>query len=193
MTGAVFFHQQVDREIFDKEARLVLEALLIERVQDRMACAIGCGAGPIGHITLGVFGRVPAKAALIDRPGLGAAERHAEMLEFDDRGDRLATHVFDRILVAEPVGASDRVKHVPTPIVLFHIAECGADAALRGDRGAAGREYLGDAGGIEPGGDHAEGRAQSGAAAAEYDDVEGMVDNIVAVVHGSPPTGRGKA
>ena len=30
MAGAVFIHQQVDREIFDKEARLVLQALLVE-------------------------------------------------------------------------------------------------------------------------------------------------------------------
>jgi hypothetical protein len=49
----------------------------------------------------------------IDRPGLGAAERHAEMLKLDDRGNRLAAHEFDRILVAKPVGAPDRVVHVP--------------------------------------------------------------------------------
>ncbi len=31
-TGAVLVHQQVDREILDEEARLVLQALLVERV-----------------------------------------------------------------------------------------------------------------------------------------------------------------
>ena len=138
--GAVLVHQQVDGEILDEEARLVLEALLVERVQDRVAGAIRGGAGPIGHVALGIFGRVPAEAALIDRAGLGAAERHAEMLELDDRRDRLAAHVFDRVLVAEPVGAPDRVEHVPAPIVLFHIAERRADAALRGDGVAARRE-----------------------------------------------------
>jgi hypothetical protein len=72
---AVIVHQQVDGEILDKEARLVLEALLVESVQDRVAGAVRGGAGTVGHIALGIFGRVPAKAALIDRARLGAAER----------------------------------------------------------------------------------------------------------------------
>ena len=185
MAGAVFIHQQVDREIFDKEARLVLQALLVERVQDRVAGAVGGRAGAIGHVALGIFGRVSTKAALIDRACLGAAERHAEMLELDDRGDRLAAHVFDGVLVAEPVRAPDRVEHVPAPIVFFHIAERGTDAALRGDGVATGWEDLRDTGGIEPGRDHAQCRPQSGAAGAEYDDVEGMIDDVVAVGHGS--------
>ena len=45
---------------------------------------------------------------LLGDAGLGAAERHAEMLELDDRRDRLAAQVFDRVLVAEPVGTPDR-------------------------------------------------------------------------------------
>jgi hypothetical protein len=97
---------------------------------------------------LAYFGRVPAKTTLIDRARLGAAERHAEMLELDDRRDRLAAQVFDRVLIAEPVGAPDRIEHVPTPVVLLHVAECGADATLRCDRVAASREDFGDAGGV---------------------------------------------
>src|SRR5580692_4871763 len=185
--GAILVHQQVDCEILDKETRLVLEALLVERVQDRVAGAVRGGAGTIGHVALGIFGRVPAKAALIDRPGLGTAERHAEMLELDDRRDRLAAQVFDRVLIAEPVGTPDRIEHVPAPIVVFHIAERRTDAALRGDRVAAGREHLGDAGGVEPRRDHAQCRAQSGAAGAEDDNVERVVDDVVAVRHCSPP------
>src|SRR4029077_15251163 len=120
-------------------ARSVLQALLVERVQYRVAGAVRCGAGPIGHVSLGIFGRVTAKAALIDRARLSAAERHAEMLELDDRRDRLAAHVFDRALIPEPVRAPNCVKHMPAPIVLFHIAEGRTDAALRSDRVAAGR------------------------------------------------------
>jgi hypothetical protein len=155
--------------------------LLVERVQDRMAGAVRGGARTVGHIALGIFGRVPAKASLIDRPGLGAAERHAEMLELDDRQDRLAAHVFDCVLIAEPVGAPDRVEHVPAPIVLFHVAERGADAALRRDRVTAGRENFGDARRVQPRRDHAQCRAQAGAARAENDDVERVVDDVVAV------------
>jgi hypothetical protein len=144
---AVLIHQEVNGKILDQEACLALEALLVERVQYGVAGAVRGGACPISHISLSIFGRVPAKAALIDRPGLSTAERHAEMLKLDDGGNRLATHVFDRILVAEPVGAPDRVVHVPAPIVLFHVAERRTDAALRGDRVTARREDLGDAGG----------------------------------------------
>src|SRR6516225_10870038 len=154
MAGTVLAHQQVDCEVLDEEARLVLQALLIKRVQDRMAGAIGGGTSAVGHVALGVFGRVPAKAALVDRPGLGSAEWHAEMLELDDRRNRLAAHIFDRVLVAEPVGAPDRVEHVPAPIVLFDVAERGTDAALRCHRVTACRIDLADAGGIEPRRDH---------------------------------------
>src|SRR5207237_8759412 len=97
MASAVLVNQQVDGEILDKEARLVLETLLVERVQDRVAGPIGGSASPVGHVALGILCRVPAKAALIDRAGFGAAERHAEMLELDHRRDRLAAHVFDRV------------------------------------------------------------------------------------------------
>ena len=46
--------KQIDGEILDEEARLVLEALLVERVQDRMAGAVGGGAGTKRHIAFGV-------------------------------------------------------------------------------------------------------------------------------------------
>ena len=139
-TGAVLVHQQVESEILDEESRLVLEALLIERVQDGVAGAIRRGAGPIGHVALGILGRVAAEPPLVDLAGVGAAERHAQMLELDDRVDRLAAHIRDRVLVPEPVGAPDRVEHVPAPVVLLDIAERGADSALRGDRVAARRD-----------------------------------------------------
>src|SRR5258707_12809845 len=77
-----------------------------------------------------------AERTLINRAILGARERNAEMLQFQHRGYRLAAHIFDRILVAEPVGALDRVVHVKAPIVaVAHIAErsrpCAATVWLR--------------------------------------------------------------
>ena len=91
-------------EILYEKARLAPEALLIERVQDGVAGTVGRGAGAICHITLGIVSRVPAEFALIDRAGLGTAEWHPVMLEFDDRRDRLTTHaaiLFDRVLIAD--------------------------------------------------------------------------------------------
>ena len=52
----------------------------------------------------------------------------------------------------------------------------GGDAALRRDRVRAGREDLGDAGGLQALLGHAERGAQAGAAGADDDDVEGVVD-----------------
>ena len=62
------------------------------------------------------------------------------MLELVDDLRRHLAHVLDRVLVAEPVRALDRVVHVPEPVVLGHVAERGADAALRRDRVRARRE-----------------------------------------------------
>src|SRR5258708_10545460 len=109
------------------------------------------------------------------------------MFELDDRRDRLTAHILDRTVVPEPVGAPDRVVDVPAPIVLFHVAERRADAALRGNRVAACRKDLGDAGGVQPRRDHAQRRPQSGAAGPEDDHVKQVVDDVVAVGHDPPP------
>ncbi len=188
--GAIVVHQQINREIFDEEARLVLQALLVERVQDGMAGTIGRRAGTVGHVALGILRRMAAEPPLVDLAGLGAAERHAQMLEFDDGIDRLAAHIGDGILVAEPIRASDGIEHVPAPVVLFDVAERGADAALRRDSMAACWKHLGHTGRIQAGRDHAERCSQSGPAGAEHDDVKGMVDDLVSFRHAMTPSGQ---
>ena len=144
-----------------------------------MAGAVGGGAGALHRRALAELGGVAAERALVDAPVLGAAERHAVVLELVDRLRRLAREVLHRVGVAEPVRALDGVVHVPLPVVRAHVAEAGGDAALRGDGVAAGREDLGDAGGLQPGLGHAEGGAQAGAAGADDDHVVGVVDELV--------------
>ena len=163
-------YQQIERHVFDEEFGIVLHALLVERVEHRMPGAVGRGAGALGQALAPLHG-VAAERALINQPVLGARERHAHMFELDDRRHRVLAHVFDRILVAEPVRPLDRVVHVPAPVILAHIAEGRADASLSGDGMAAGREHLADAGGLQTGHGHAEGRAQPRAAAPDNDDV----------------------
>ena len=60
-----------------------------------------------------------------------------------------------------------------------HVAERGADAALRRDRVAARREHLGEARGREALLREAERRAQARAAGADDDDVVGVIDEFV--------------
>ena len=57
--------------------------------------------------------------------------RALTVIELDDCLRRLATHVLNGVLVAEPVGALDRVVHVVAPVVLLHVANRRVDAALR--------------------------------------------------------------
>ncbi len=179
---AVAVGDQIEREVFDEELDLVLQRLLVQRVQHRVPGPVGGGAGPLRG-ALAVMRGHAAERPLIDPALLGAAERHAVMFQLDDRRDRLAAHVFDGVLVAQPVGALDGVVHVPAPVVLAHVAERGGDAALRRNGVAAGRKNLGDAGRLQPGLGHAEGRAQPRAAGADDDDVIFVVGDWICLTH----------
>ncbi len=125
------FHDQVERKILDEELCVVLQGLLIEGVQDRVTGPVGSRTGPLGR-AFAVVGRHAAEGALVDLAFFGTREGHALMFQLDDRGDGLAHHVFDGILVAQPVRPLDGVVHVPAPVVLAHIAERGRNAALGG-------------------------------------------------------------
>src|SRR5690606_23954546 len=194
--GAVGVHDQVEREVFDEEFGVVRQRLLVQRVQDRVAGAVGRGAGALRG-ALAVLGGHAAEGALVDLAFLGARERHALVLELDDRRDRLAAHVLDRVLVAQPVRALDGVVEVVAPVVRAHVAQRGRDAALRGDGVRTGREHLGDAGGLQALLRQPEGGAQAGAAGADDDHVVLVFGDLVGVAHGrslvAAPRGRGMA
>ncbi len=175
-------HDQIDGEVLDEELRRMLQRLLIQRVQHRVTGAIRRGAGALRRALPEARGHA-AERPLVDTPVLRAREWNAVVLELDHRGRGFLAHVLDRVLVAEPVGALDRVVHVPAPIVLAHVAECSTDAALRGHRVAAGREHLRHAGRREPLLGEAERRAQAGAACADDDHVVVVIDELVFFGH----------
>ncbi len=180
--GAVLVHDEVEREILDEELGIVLEALLIERVDDGMAGAVGRRRGALGH-RLAVLRGVAAEGTLIDASVLDARERHAPMLELDHCRNGAAAHVFDRVLVAEPVRPLDGVVHVPAPLVRVHVAERGGNAALRRDGMAARREHFGDARGLEARERRAERGAQPRAAGADDDDIIDVIDDRIGLRH----------
>ena len=121
---------QVECHPFDEELRVGAHVLLVQRVQHRVPGAIGRRAGAHRHLRAAVVLRVAAERALIDLAVLEAVEGHAHVLELDHHLDGAAAHVFDRVLVAEVVGALDRVVHVPVPVVLGRIGERRGDSAL---------------------------------------------------------------
>ncbi len=172
-------HDQIEREILDEEVRVVFQALLVERVEHRMPRAVRRGGSALDRRPLAHVLHMPAERPLVDRAVRVAAERHAGVLELVDRLRRLAHHVFDRVLVAEPIGALDGVIHVPRPVVGRIVAEARRDPALRRDGVAPGREDLGDAGGLQPRLGRAHRRAQARTARAHHHDIVGVVDNRI--------------
>src|SRR5215471_15539690 len=188
--GTLLVHDQVERKILDEELRVVAYALLIERVNDRVSGAVGSGAGPPSWISFAVFHHVAAKRPLIDQPIFGTRKGNPEMLELDHRRDCLAAHVFDGILIAEPVGLLHRVVHMPAPVVRADIAERGADPALRGHSMAAVRKDLADAGRSQSLDGHSQCRPQPCAAGADDDNVIAMVGDFVGGWHAALQSAR---
>ncbi len=180
--AALVVHDQVDGEILDEEFGRMAQRLPVHGVQHGVAGAVGGRAGPLRG-ALAVVGGHAAERTLVDLAVFAARERQAPVLELVDRLGRVAAHIFDGVLVAEPVGALDGVVHVPAPVVLAHVAERGGDAALRRDRVRAGRKHLGDAGGAQPRLAAADHGAQTGAAGADHHHVVAVIlDRIGAAV-----------
>src|SRR5207253_1553579 len=150
------------------------QRLTIHGMQHGVASTVGGGAGALRG-ALAVMGGHTAERTLVDFAVLGARERQPPVLELVYRLRRIAAEIFDRVLVAEPVGALDRVVHVPAPVILAHVAEGRADPALGRNGVAAGREHLADAGGLEPLDRGSQGGAQSSAAGADDDDVIAVI------------------
>lgn len=107
--NAFFVEDQIEREVLDHEACVVRQRLLIQGMQHGVAGTIGCGAGTLRGRAFTILGGHAAERALVDLALFGPRERHAVVLEFDDGRNRLATHVLDRVLVAQPIGTLDGV------------------------------------------------------------------------------------
>ena len=73
----------------------------------------------------------PPKGRCEMRPIGRAVEGQAHVFQFENGLDGLLAHELDGILVAEVIGALDRVVGVPFGVVFFEIAERRANAALR--------------------------------------------------------------
>ena len=142
-----FDHQQVDHLELVEEVDLVLQALLVEGLQDHVPGAVGGMAGTADRLAGDVVG-VPAEGTLRDLAFRGAVEGQPHVLQLVDRLDRLVAHELDRVLVAQVVGALDGVIGVPFGVVFFLAAERRADAALGGAGVRAGGVELADDGGL---------------------------------------------
>ena len=162
---------QVERHPFDEEIGARLDVLLIQRVQHRVACAVGRGAGAL-HRLFTVVGGVTAEGALVDRAVRVAVKGHAEMFELVNDLRRLAAHELDGVLVAQPVAALDGVVEVVVPVVLGHVAQARTDTALRSHGVRARREHLRQHRDIQAGARELQRRPHAGAAGADDHHIE---------------------
>src|SRR5665213_1080696 len=138
-------HDEVEHEILDEKLSSDAQGLPIECVEQSMPRAVRRCASARDRV-LAEVAHMSAERPLIDFSVFGAGEGHPRMLKLDHRGSGLPAHVFDSVLVAEPVGPLDRVVHMPLPAILAEVAETGGNAPLGRDSVAARRKYLRDAG-----------------------------------------------
>ena len=144
-------------------------------MQKRMSRPIRRSTTPIRLPTLPKLQRLAPQRPLINPALVRPTKWHPVSLQLVHRGGRLARHVVDGVLVAEPVGPLDRVVHVPAPVVFAHVAEGGVDAALGGHGVRARGEEFGYAGGVEAAGGETECGAEAGAAGSDDDGAGGWV------------------
>src|SRR5262249_61228572 len=82
---AGIIHDQIDREVLDKELNAELQRLAIERVQHSMTGTVGRRATAPHGLTLAELGKMSAEGPLLDLALVGAGERHAVMLKLQHR------------------------------------------------------------------------------------------------------------
>lgn len=150
-TGGVLDPVDLDDQLVQdvelvEELHALLHAVLVQRLEDHVAGAVGRVAGPADR-GLAVVAAVTAEAALVDGAVRRAVERQAHLLQVEDRVDGLLRQDLGGVLVDQVVTALDRVEGVPLPVVLLHVGQRGGHAALRGARVGAGGVELREHGG----------------------------------------------
>jgi hypothetical protein len=134
-------HDEIKNEILDEKLGSSSEGLPVQGVDQSVSGSIGCRA----RTRDGAFAKIAHVAAerpLVNPAVIGARKRHACVLKFDDGRDGLPTHVFDCVLIAEPVRPLHGVEHVPLPTIFAEIAEAGRNSTLGRDRVTPCRKYL---------------------------------------------------
>ena len=111
--SALARHNQVKREIFDEEVRIILQALLIQRVKHGVAGTVSRSASTLHRRAFTHILHVAAKRALVNRAIFVAAEGHACMLQLVNRCWRFTSEIFNRVLITQPVCPLHCVIHMP--------------------------------------------------------------------------------
>ena len=171
-------HDQVEGVELVEEVHAVLDAVLVERLQDHVTRAV-CRVAGAANRCLAVIAGVAAEASLVDLALRRAVERQTHVLEVEHCVDGLAGEDLSGVLVDEVVAALDGVVGVPLVVVFFDVRQRCRHAALRRTGVRSRRVQLGDHGsrclrrGLDCG-------AHPGSACADDDDVVLVVVDAVA-------------
>jgi hypothetical protein len=160
-----------------EEVDVVLDALLVEGLQDHVAGAVGGVACALDRAFAEVAS-VPTEAALVHAAVRDAVEGETHVLEFEHGVYGVAGEDFGGVLINEVVSPLDGVEHMPLPVVFFDVAEGGGNPALGGSCVGAGGVELADDGDVGLAG-HLDGRHQAGAAGANDDRVISVISHPV--------------
>ncbi len=161
-------HDQVDDVKLVEEGDVVLDALLVERLQDHVPGAVGGVAGAPDGLLAEIAG-VTAKAPLADLAVGCAVEGQAHVLQLDHRVDGVFRQHVRGVLVSQVIATLDGIVGVPERLIFLQIAERRADAALRRAGVAARGVELADHGDLRAAFAGIKGCHQSGAACADDD------------------------
>lgn len=88
-------------------------------------------------------------------------------------------HVLNSVLIAEPIGALDRVVEVVLPFVLVHVSESSVDATLSGHGVRTRGKEFGDDGRLEAGIGETVGCAKTRTTSANHNGVVRMIDYTI--------------
>ena len=182
--AGVFIQDDVEHVELVEELHALLDAVLVEGLQDHVAGAVGRVARTAnGGLT--VVARMTAEPTLVDAPLRRPVERQTHLLQIQDSIDCFLAHDLGRVLVDQVIAALDGVEGVPLPVVFLDVSEGCAHTALRRACVRARRVELGQhrclcSGARLQGGTH------TGAPGADDDDVEDVG------LHGAviPPANR---
>jgi hypothetical protein len=114
--------QQVDHVILVEEADAVLDALLVQRLQDHVTGAVGCMTGAPNRFAGHSIG-MPAKRALGDLTIRRPVKRQAHVFQLIDSRHGLITHELDGVLVAQVIRAFNCIVGVPFGMVFLLAAD----------------------------------------------------------------------
>jgi hypothetical protein len=128
--GRAIVDQEIDDMVLVEESHFVLDALLVEGLQDHVSGAVG-GVTGTTHRFFSEIAGVPAEATLADAPFWCSVEGQAHVLQLDNRIDRFLGQYQSRILIGQIITAFYGVISVPQRFVFFQVAQGCANPTQR--------------------------------------------------------------